>query len=103
MEVGNMSKRNRYQQMEQYMLGALLAALVMFIIYLCAAGTGTIWLQVIAAIVAIGISGACLYFLYISQELLKPRSLWMSVAAAAIIVCILFSIILQFPSPNPLA
>lgn len=103
MEVGNMSERNRYQQMEQYMLGALLAALFMFIIYLFAAGTGTIWLQVISAILAIGISGACLYFLYISKELLRPRSLWMSVGAAAIIVCILFSIILQFPSPNPLA
>lgn len=98
-----MSKRNRYQTMERYMFGALLAALTMFIIYLFAAGGGTIWLQVITAILATCISGACLYFLYISKELLRPRSLWMSVSAAAIIVCLLFSIILQFPSPNPLA
>ncbi len=98
-----MSNNNRYQQMEQYMTGALLASAVMFIIYLFSAGSGTIWLQVISAIIAVLISGACLYFLYTSKELLRARSLWMTVTSASVIICILFSLILQFPSPNPLA
>lgn len=98
-----MSDRNRYKQFEQYMTGALLAGLVFFIIYMIAAGTGTIWLQVISAIFVFGLSGLCLYVLFQSKELLKPRSLWMSVGAFALAFCLLFSLILQFPSPNPLA
>lgn len=98
-----MSDRNRYKQFEQYMTGALLAGLVFFIIYMIAAGTGTIWLQIISAIFVFGLSGLCLYVLFQSKELLKPRSLWMSVGAFALAFCLLFSLILQFPSPNPLA
>lgn len=97
-----MSKpKNRYQEMEHYMTYALLADLVIFILYLIAAGIGIIWLKVITAIIAILLSGLCLAFLYLSQELLRPRSLWMSAAAAAIAVCVLFSLILNFPSPSP--
>lgn len=87
--------------MERYMTYALLADLVIFVLYLIAAGTGIIWLKVITAIIAILLSGLCLAFLYLSQELLRPRSLWMSAAAAAIAVCVLFSLILNFPSPSP--
>lgn len=97
-----MSKnRKRYQQMELCMTGALLFALTFFIVYLIASGTGTVWLKVIAAILSILVSILCLGFLYINKELLHQRSLWMSVSAFAIVVCIIFSLILNFPSPNP--
>ena len=95
------TKRNRYQQMELYMTGALIVDLILFILYMCVAGAGIIWLQVIIAILTIGLSGLCLWFLYVSKELFAPRSLWMGVAAAAILVCLFFSITLNFPSPNP--
>ncbi len=96
-----MNKKNRYREMERRMTYALAADLVLFILYLIAAGFGILWLKVITAIIAILLSGLCLGFLYLSQELTKPRSLWMSAASAAILACIIFSLILNFPSPSP--
>lgn len=92
---------SRYKQMEQYMCCALLADLLIFFFFLVAAGNGIIWLKVILAILTILLSGLCLAFLYMSKELLNQRSLWMSVSAGAILICLLFSLILNFPSPNP--
>ncbi len=95
--------RNRYKQMERYMTYAMIADGILFLLYLLYAGLGITWLKVIAAILAILLSGLCLYYLYISKELLRQRSLWMTVAAAAVIICILASLILNFPSPKPTA
>ena len=99
-----MGKRvNRYKQMERYMTAALLADTALFILYLIGAGLGTLWLKVLAAIVAIVLSSLCLVFLYLTKEILRRRSLWMTAAAAAILLCTLFSLILNFPSPRPSA
>ena len=92
---------NRYKQMERYMCYSLVLDLLIFICYLSAAGNGIIWLKVILAILAIVLSGLCLAFLYLSKELLRQRSLWMSLSAAAILLCLLVSLIANFPSPNP--
>lgn len=97
-----MNKRNsRYKQMERYMTYTLLADLAIFLLFLIASGCGIIWLKVITSIIAIVLSGLCLGFLYLSKELLRQRSLWMSAAAAAVAVCTLFSLLLNYPSPNP--
>ena len=96
-----MKKYNRYRQMEKVMTYVLLDDLGMFIIYLFAAGFGVIWLKAITAIITILVSGLCLCFLYLTQELLKQRSFWMSTAAGAILLLVLISLILNFPSPNP--
>lgn len=90
----------RYQQMQWYMTYALIADTGLFLLYLVFAGFGVIWLKVITAILTALISLICLAFLYMSKELLRPRSLWMTAASAAILVCLLFSLILNFPSPN---
>ena len=91
---------DRYQQMQWYMTYTLIADAGLFLLYLIFAGFGVTWLKVITAILSILISIVCLGFLYITKELRKPRSLWMTAAAAAILVCLLFSIILNFPCPN---
>lgn len=95
------NNRNRYRQMEFYMTCTLAADTLLFLFYLISAGNGIIWLKAITAILAIGISLLCLGFLYLSQELLRTRSLWMSAAAAAILLCTVFSLLLNYPSPNP--
>ena len=95
-------RQSRYDQMQRYMTYALLAALALFIFYLIAAGAGVIWLKAVFAILIFLICGACLVFLYLTQELLRHRSLWMTLAAGAIAICLLFSLVLNFPSPNPL-
>ena len=94
-------RRSRYKEMERHVTCALAVDLLIFIVFLISSGFGIIWLKVISAILAILISGLCLAFLYFSKELLRQRSLWMSAGAAAIAVCVVFSLILNFPSPNP--
>ena len=95
------SNNNRYAMMERRITYGLLLSAFIFIVYLFAAGAGTIWLKVISAIVSISLPSLCLAILYLSKELLRPRSLWMTVASVAIIICTVFSLILNFPSPRP--
>lgn len=94
-----MAKRNRYRIMEYNMTRILIADAAIFVLYLLFAGLGVIVLKVITAIVAIIASGLCLGFLYLSQELLRKRSLWMTTGFAAVLLCTLVSLIVNFPSP----
>ncbi len=97
-----MSERiSRYQRMEWLMTYALVADAGLFVLYLIFAAFGVTWLKVILAILVILISLACLAFLFMSKELLKQRSLWMSAASAAVLICLIFSLLLNFPRPNP--
>lgn len=97
-----MNKKNeRYLQFEKYMTIALGISLFLFVVFLVASGTGTIWLKATTAIINILLTPMCLAYLYLTQELLRRRSMWMSSIAAAILICTLFSLILQFPSPVP--
>lgn len=93
-------RQNRYKEMERYMTYALIADAVLFVLYLICAGSGVIWLKVILSILTIVLSGLCLGYLYLSRELLRQRSLWMTVCAGAVLVCVVASLILNFPSPN---
>ncbi len=94
------NKSNRYKLMERYMTYALCGDTAIFIFYLIAAGNGIGWLKVILALIGLGLSGLLLWILYSSKELLRQRSLWITAGAGAIAVCILFSLLLNFPSPN---
>ena len=91
--------KSRYKQMEKYMTLVLIGNTLLFIVYLIAAGIGVIWLKVLSAIIAIIVSGLCLAYLYLTKLLTKPQSLWMTAAAGAVLICTLFSLILNFPSP----
>ena len=88
---------NRYKELDRYMTYALIADSIFYVTYLVAACVGLIWLKVVMAIIAFLVSGLCLVYLFLSQELLKPRSLWMTTGAAAVILCTLVSLVLNFP------
>ena len=94
-----MSKRSRYKTMETIVTAALCLDAVFFVAYLIFAGSGMIALKITAAVLCFLISGAVLYFLYITRELLRKRSIWMTLAAGCIILCILVSLLLKFPAP----
>ena len=94
-----MSKKSRYKAMETVVTAALCLDAVIFLAYLIFAGFGLVALKVTAVVLCVLISGAVLYFLYITRELLRKRSIWMTLGAACIILCILVSLILNFPSP----
>lgn len=94
--------RSRYRIMERYMTAALILEWIIFIVYMIAAGNGTIWLKVLTAIFAILGSGLTIAYLYLTQEIRRNRSRWMVLAAGAVLVLTLLSLILNFPCPKPL-
>lgn len=91
--------RNRFKELEKAMTVFLLAITVIFILFLIISGCGIIWLKVILAIITALACILCLVYLYMTRLLTQPRSLWMTTAAAAILVCLFFSLVLNFPSP----
>ena len=92
---------SRFAKMERAVTIALAADLCFFIILLFASGFNILWLKTVAAIFSLLIGLLCFLYLYLTKEWLRRRSLWMSVSAAAIVICVLFSLLLQFPSPHP--
>ncbi len=95
------AKQSRYKSMERMMTYGLCADAALFILYMIFAGMGIIWLKVILAIFSLLISAAILTLLYLSRELTTRRSQWITAGAAALALCLLLSLILNFPSPNP--
>ena len=93
-------KSSRYKVIERYMTCALCLDTLLFIFYMIAAGNGIIWLKVILTLLCFAVSDVLLWFLYATKELFRQRSLWLTTGAAAIIVCVFFSLILNYPSPN---
>ena len=94
-----MNNKSRYKAMETVVTAALCLDAVLFLLYLIFAGSGLVAMKITMLVLCVLISGAVLYFLYITRELLRKRSIWMTLAAACIIICILASLILNFPSP----
>lgn len=89
--------RNRYKEMENLLTKALIADGALFVLYLIFAIAGVIWLKVVLAIFAMLIAVAGLALLYLSKELLKQRSLWLSTGFFAVFITLLASLILAFP------
>ena len=93
------SKKTRYKKMEAIVTGVLCVDTVIFVAYLLFAGSGMVAMKAVTAIFALLISGAVLCFLYMPRELLRRRSIWMTLAAACIVLCLIASLILHFPAP----
>ena len=94
-----MASRKRYKELEQMMARILIADVVIFALFALFAGMGVVALKVICAIVTILVSGLCLAFLFMTGELHKRRSLWMVVGFVSVLVCLLVSLICNYPSP----
>lgn len=92
-----MAQRNRYQDLARFMTAALIGSAVLFIVYLVFAGMGILWAKVLSAIFAILVPVLCLVFLYLSQEILKQRSLWLTTGFGGILICTVVSLITGFP------
>ena len=92
-------RKARFKRMESFITLALCADVVVFLAYLILAGKGIIAWKIVTAIACAGIAGVVLYQLFMSRELLRRRSIWMTLAAACLILCVLLSLVLKFPSP----
>lgn len=93
------NKRSRYKQMELMVTVVLCIDALIFLAYLIFAGKGMTGMKVVTAVLNFLISGAVLYFLYMTRELLRKRSMWMTLAAVCVIICVLASLLLRFPAP----
>lgn len=92
-----MAKRNRYKELEQLMSAVLIACTIIFILYLIVAANGIIWLKVLTAVLVIVPSILALGFLYLTKELLRKRSLWLSAGFFSLFLCNVVSLLLCFP------
>ncbi len=92
-----MAKRNRYRELEYNMTRVLIADAAVFVLYMLFAALDVTALKVITAIIALLVSLLCLGYLYMTNELRRRRSLWMVTGAAAVLLCTLVSLILNWP------
>ena len=93
-----MAKRaNRYRQFDFIMTRVVIADVFIFLLYMLSAATGIGFLKGLCALVAILGSAVCLGYLYLSQEWLKKRSLWMSLSFASIFLLTIVSLICKVP------
>lgn len=91
--------QSSYRFFEQFMTIVLFVGLAFFLLYLIMAGVGLVVMKIIFAVLAILLSGVCLFILYTSKEWLKPRSLWLTAAFASIILCTVVSLLCNYPAP----
>ena len=97
-----MANRMRYKQVDQLLTRVLIADTAAFLLYLIFAALGLVVLKVLIAIIALAVSGLCLAWLYKLGEFKRARSRWLVMGFGSIILCILVSLILNYPSPAPI-
>lgn len=100
------SKKNdykRYKQNERIWIYGLLADAGIFLLYLLMAGVGAVFMKWFLAVLAILVSAAGIGTLYLTGEWRRQRSLYLTAGFGAVALVILFSLILNYPSPNELA
>ena len=94
-----MAIRKRYKDIERFLTMVLLADAGVFVLYMIFAGIGLGFLKVMTTILCVVASVACLALLYMTGEMKKARSRWLVLGFACILVCLLVSLILNYPSP----
>ena len=93
-----MAKRNnRYRQFDFIMTRVVIGDVFLFLLYLLSAAVGIGWLKGLAAVVTILGSAACVGYLYLTQEWLKKRSLWMTLSFGAIFLLTIVSLLCKVP------
>ena len=96
-----MAKRRSYKKDEKLLTQILIADAAVFVLYMIFAACGWIALKVIAAIAIIVASGLCLAFLYMTGEIRRTRSRWLVLGFGCTLICLLVSLIFNYPAPAP--
>lgn len=94
-------KKQSFRQLEQKMAIGVGIDVVLYVLFLIAAGNGIGWLKIILAVLTIVCSVAAAAFLVLIGEHKRPRSYWLLAAFASLAVCTLASLLLNYPSPAP--
>ena len=89
----------RYKKLEDMMARILIADWVIFGLFMLFAGLGVVAMKVICAVATIIVSGLSLGFLHLIGLLKQRCSLWMVVGFGGVLLCLLVSLICNYPSP----
>ncbi len=94
-----MAKRNRYREMESLMTKIILGDVLVLVLYLVSAGMGWNLVKVISAIISVFGSLLCVGWLFLTGEFKRRRSLWMVTIFICIVICVAFSLLVNYPVP----
>ncbi len=89
--------QNNYKDLDRFMSIALIGTGALFFFYLVFALFGVIWLKVILSILIFLACAGMLAILYLTGEILKVRSRWMTISAACTAICLFVSLITGCP------
>ncbi len=89
--------QNNYKDLDRYMTYVLIGTGALFLLYLLFAALSIIWLKVILSILIFLACAGVLAVLYLSGEILKLRSRWMTLGAGCTALCLLVSLITGCP------
>ena len=92
------NNRNRYKQFELKMTLLIILNALLLLSFLVVAALGITWLKIVLAVLCGLLAATELGFLYLNQEIGKPRSLWMTVSAVCILICMTVSLVLNYPN-----
>lgn len=94
-------KTSQRKMMERVMAGFLLADTALFAGCLVVSGLGIGWAKILLAILT-GLTALLgLTSLHLTRELYRPRSRYLAVGFAAVLVCLVVSLAVNYPSPAP--
>lgn len=94
-----MAIRRRYKDIERFLTQVLIADAAVFVLYMIFAGMGLGFLKITATVLCLLASIACLALLYMTGETKKARSRWLVMGFVCIVICLLVSLLLNYPSP----
>ncbi len=96
-------KATRYRNFAQVMTCALIGDCAGFLLFLIGAGLGIAWLKIVSVVWIVGASVLPLVSLYLTGEIFRKRSRYLAVGFAAVLLCMLVSLIADYPSPGPVS
>ena len=89
--------QNDYKDLDKYMTYTLIGTGIAFVLYLLFALLGIVWLKVVLSILIFLVCAGVLTVLYLSGEISKRRSRWMTLGAACTAWCLFVSLITGCP------
>ena len=92
-------QNNRFKDLEMFLSVLIFATIALFIFYLIMAGNGQIVLKIISTVLIACICGFGLWLLHSSKELLRQRSIWMTLSFLSGVICTLVSLLTGYPGP----
>ncbi len=90
-------EKSRYQQLEQVLTVFIVLDLLFFLGYLLAALFTVLWAKVLLLVLTLLASALGIALLFSTREIKRHRSRWITYALICIPLCMVVSMICQFP------